>query len=441
MDPGNVGPYGGGMDVVVVGSGVAGSIASLLLARGGHAVTVVDRDPGPVDGQPWDRVGVMQFHQPHTWRAPTRNVLRRDLPDVLQLIEAAGAVAVNREGAPEHAALLLCRREVLERQLWLAVARETGVRRVVGHADAVVVANGRAAGVLVDGTTYAAELVVDASGRAGRLSRPHRGAPLGGSCEMDYTSQVFRLRPGAEPGPMNAPIGHLAFHRGYQAIVFLHDAGTFSALLIRPSHDRGLSRLREPAAFAAATATIPHLADWVAPERSEPIGPVLTGGGLTNLYAGQPDLPGLVAIGDALATTNPNGARGGSLAADGAAALAATVAADPGAPEAWHHAMAAWSESAVRPWWADHVAVDSSLHRRWRGMSPDPDAFVSSDLVAEAIDLLPELMAEVGPYFGMLALPASLDAARERVRELIRSGWSPTFPEAPDRDALVAAIG
>lgn len=103
--------------------------------------------------------------------------------------------------------------------------------------------------------------------------------------------------------------------------------------------------------------------------------------------------------------------------------------------------MAAWAERAVRPWWADHVAVDASLHRRWSGLAPDPDAFVSSDLVGEAIDVEPELMAEVGPYFAMLAPPASIDAARERVRELIRGGWSPTFPEAPDRDALVAAMG
>ncbi len=427
------------MRVAIVGTGIAGSVCALLLARRGHEVVAIDRDHGPVAGETWVRHGVMQFHQPHTWRGPARMVLAHQLPDVLAAAEQDGALSINRPGLPDAAAVLLCRRDILERRLWEAVGREAGVTRVTGHAEHVVVEAERAAGVVVDGATYAAALVVDAGGRLSKLSLAHRATPEGGTCGMNYTSQLFRLRPDADPGPVNSPVGRVAFHRGYQPIVFVHDNRTFSALIIRPSTDKELGLLRENAAFAAATATIPGLATWVEPGRSEPIGPVRTGGNLTNLYAGQPDLPGLVALGDALATTNPNGARGGSLGAEGALKLADIL--DVGDdPVVWRAEMDAWSEQNVRPWWADHVAIDVSLHRRWAGEPPDPDTFISSDLVSEAALDHPELMGEVGPYFGMLALPSSLDGARKKVRDLIRQGWAPTFPDGPSRNELVTAM-
>lgn len=428
------------MDVAVVGSGIAGSFGALLLARRGHRVTLVDRDPGPVDGLPWERVGVMQFHQPHSWRGPVRNALARHLPDVLRAVEDAGAVSVTRPGMPDPATMLLCRREVLERVLWDAATREPGVTRVVGHADGVRVEERRARGVVVDGRPYAATLVVDATGRASRLGRAYRGPAEGGSCGMDYTSQLFRLRDGAEPGPSNSPVGYQSFHRGYQPIVFVHDAGHFSVLVIRPSKDKELGLLRDPAAFRAAARAVPLMREWVDPARAEPVGPVRTGGGLSNQFQGQPELPGLVSIGDALATTNPNGARGASLAADGAIALAALVDEHPGDPGAWRDAMTEWSTREVRPWWRDHVAIDESLHRRWSGVPPDPDGFISSDLVGEAVPDNPELGVSCGPYFAMLAGPASIDPAREQVRELVRAGWQPGFPDGPTRDELVALM-
>jgi 2-polyprenyl-6-methoxyphenol hydroxylase-like FAD-dependent oxidoreductase len=428
------------MDVAVVGSGIAGSICSLLLARRGHGVLLVDRDPGPDGGEGWERRGVMQFHLPHAWRGPFRMALHDQLPDVLAELDGAGAVTSRAEGMPEVAAMLLCRRSVLETVLWAAASRQPGIERVTGHADALVVRDGRAQGVVVDGVPYDARLVVDAGGRACKLGQAYRPTPEGGDSGMAYTCQLFRLRPGAEPGPMNSPVGQLGFCAGYQPIVFVHDNDTFSVLIIWPAKDPGLAVLREPAAFAAAHGAIPGLADWTDPQRSEPIGPILTGANLTNLYFGQPDLPGLAAIGDAVATTNPNGARGATLGALGALALAEAVTTDPDDPVAWTAAMRAWSDREVRPWWSDHVAIDASLHRRWRGEAPDPDGFVSTDLVADALDSLPELMPQLGPYFAMLALPTTLDGARETVRELIRGGWVPAYSPGPAREELLARV-
>ncbi len=66
------------MRSVVAGAGPTGLYTAVALARRGHQVTVIDRDPGPAGGQWWDRKGVMQFHHPHfsVSRSPVRCWLR-----------------------------------------------------------------------------------------------------------------------------------------------------------------------------------------------------------------------------------------------------------------------------------------------------------------------------------------------------------------------------
>jgi len=44
---------------------------------------------------------------------------------------------------------------------------------------------------------------------------------------------------------------------GYQVLVFLHEQGVFSVLLVRPSWARELTGLREARAFEAACAAVP----------------------------------------------------------------------------------------------------------------------------------------------------------------------------------------
>ena len=70
------------MRVVVVGAGPTGLFTAMALARRGHGVTVVDRDPGPQPDGSWSRRGVMQFHHPHAFRAQVVEALQAELPEV-----------------------------------------------------------------------------------------------------------------------------------------------------------------------------------------------------------------------------------------------------------------------------------------------------------------------------------------------------------------------
>src|SRR5919199_1853684 len=86
----------GAMKVAVVGGGAAGLLASLLLARAGHEVLVLERDhlePAPdVESAAAAafRPAAPQIVQPHIVMARCRVLLRAQLPDVYDALLAAG---------------------------------------------------------------------------------------------------------------------------------------------------------------------------------------------------------------------------------------------------------------------------------------------------------------------------------------------------------------
>jgi 2-polyprenyl-6-methoxyphenol hydroxylase-like FAD-dependent oxidoreductase len=425
--------------VVIIGSGPTGITAGLLLARQGHRITLVDRDPGPVAGRAWERVGVMQFHLPHSFRSPGRQFLARRLPDVHSALVDAGGILDAVPGMPPEAAGMHIRRSVLERTLWELASRETGIDRVVGHVDEVLVDEGRACGVVVDGALVAADLVVDASGRAGGLTNAHRPAREGGSCGQAYAARQFQLLPGAQPGPTNGGPGVVTEHEGFLQLVFVHDAGTFTVLIVRAARDRELAELRREAAFGAALALLPEASTWTDPARSQPIDHVRAGAGLSNHYQGQPtQVEGLLAIGDAVCTTNPAGARGLSLGMLMAGALADVVESRPSSE--WATALEEWCDGEIRPWFDEHLIADAWQLDQWRGVPTDPEGPIPWPVVAAATREHPEWMAVVGPFLGMATGPAALDGLREPVRELLRQGWQPQLRPGVGREDLVAAI-
>ena len=99
---------------------------------------------------------------------------------------------------------------------------------------------------------------------------------------------------------------------------------------------------------------------------------VRAGAGLTNEYRRQPGgVTGLVAVGDAFCTTNPQGARGVSLGLQSAAVLADLV--QTGTPTAdLAAALDAWGAAELFPWCEDHVVWDPSL-LAWAGRAVVPD--------------------------------------------------------------------
>jgi 2-polyprenyl-6-methoxyphenol hydroxylase-like FAD-dependent oxidoreductase len=435
--------------VVIVGAGPTGLVAAAGLARRGHAVTVVDRDAGPARDGSWERAGVMQFHHPHAFRGQVIEVLGSELPDALDFLLAAGAEQLEitpTGGGPNVRLGLRCRRTTFERVLRSVVAATPGVTLRRGHVQRVIAEGGRAAGVLVDGARMDADLVVDASGRSGRVTKDLRGPLLGGDCGVAYVSRQYLLRRGAEFGPMTMPIAAVAFYQGYGVICFPHDAGVFSVVVMRGADDRVLAATRAEPVFEAVAAAVPLLADWTDPARAVPLTPVLPGGRLRNTYCGQLDadgrvpLPGLVFAGDAVCTTNPSAGRGVALSFLQVQRLLALLDEHPGDPASATYAFDAWCTGAVRPWFEDHVECDAARTARWAGAPIDPEARQPTDLLAEAAAADPSLMATVGPYFAMAALPASLDAVRPRVRELLRGGWRPAEPEGPTRDGLADLV-
>ncbi|HEY2305142.1 MAG TPA: hypothetical protein VGI05_04600 [Streptosporangiaceae bacterium] len=437
------------MRVAVIGLGPAGLLMGAALARRGHQVVAVERDPGPAADGNWPRRGVMQFHHAHAFRDQVVQTLAQELPEALPRWLAAGAepVQLSLPGGSQVPMGMRSRRATFERALRAAALGQPGLQAHRGHVDSVICRRGRAGGIRVGGSELAADLVIDASGRAGRVTRSLRPAAIsGGPCGIAYVDRQYQLHPGAAPGPLVNPIAWQADLDGYQAIVFMHEGGAFSVLLVRPAADPVLSELRHEAAFTAACQAIPGLADWVDPGRARPITPVLPGGPLLNAYRGQAGhdaklaLPGLVFVGDAVATTTPTFGRGITTTLLQARQLLQLIDEHGTDAAAVGESFDTWCTEQIKPWVDDHVRMDESTRRRWAGQDIDLNQPLPSDLILAAAQADPSILGATLGYLRMTALPASLRAAEPRARMLYSTGWRPTPAPGPTRDELADII-
>ena len=468
-------------EITVLGGGVCGLATAMLLARDGHEVSVLERDPAPapdaVDDAwtDWTRSGVAQFRQPHFLQPRVRLVLDRELPDVRDALLAAGAAVVDpvarlpsaigdrtaREG-DERFVSVTARRTTMEHVFASLAENEPRIRlrRGIEVAGLTTRANGglpRVTGVRTSsGEKLPSDLVVDAMGRNSKLPRWLREAGIGDMHEEAedsgflYYTRFFRTRDGSVPAVrtpfQSTPIG------SFTILTVPSDRATWSVTIFTASGDRPLKQLKHADRFAAVLASCPLHAHWL---DGEPISDVLPMAGVLDRYRrlavdGRPLVSGLVLVADAWACTNPSLARGLALGLDHAARLRDVVRAhldDPGElAEAWD----AVTEAEFTPWYRATVATDrarlAEIERLRNGNDAPPPpadrAAVARSRLAVAATRDPDLFRAFLEIVGCLTLPADVFARSglvDRVLELTDAGDAPA-PSGPTREQLLALL-
>jgi 2-polyprenyl-6-methoxyphenol hydroxylase-like FAD-dependent oxidoreductase len=343
------------LKIIIIGGGFAGLSASLMLARAGHEILVLERDrlepAADVEAAAASafRTTAPQTVQPHIVNPKCRELLLERLPDVYQELCAAGAVEaplstqmpaslVDTTARPgdERLSLLRVRRSTIDWVLLRSVLEEPGVTlrcgvRVIG----LLAAAGEpphVTGVRTKKGDHVADLVIDAAGRGSAIDRwlaeigAQPPATDWAECGLAYFSRHYQLRPGIEVP--DVPARMLANLDEFTLLISGADNGKVQLAVLSLAMDRRFRTLKYPEVFAAVMRTVPAYAAWLG--RLEPISPVFAMGAVRNalrrlVVGGAPVVTGLHAIGDSICTTNPSPGRGLSLALLATADLLNTI--------------------------------------------------------------------------------------------------------------------
>ncbi len=466
--------------IAVLGGGVCGLASGLMLARDGHEVTVLERDPDPLPEsveeawEKWSRDGVTQFRMAHFLQPAGSAVLEQELPDVFDGLVAAGAMRMDLLGlmppnladsgpqsGDERFVTHTARRPVFEQILGAAAEDEPGVevRRGVTAKEPIIQAgNGtpRVTGVRLDsGEELQADLVVDAMGRGSQLPRWCRDANIGPLHEESedsgfiYYGRFFRSADGMTPqpyGPLLAPIGT------FSILTLPSDNGTWSVTAYISSGDQALKGIRDPDAWKAVIEACPAHAHWL---EGEPISDLMAMGGVIDRYRrplcdGRPVLTGIALLGDACACTNPSLGRGISLGLAHAQALREVVNSHLEDPMEFAQAWDDATEARLTPWYRETVAEDRSrlgeIEALREGLEPpesiDPSQALRRSLLTAMLhdpDLFRAFL-ESRSCLTPLSETFAQDGMPERILELAGQHERLQIP-GPDREELVRLLG
>lgn len=397
--------------VAVIGAGIGGLCTALALAPTGRKIVILERDGPPPGTDPdvvfheWRHTGVGHLRQSHAFLARLRTIIKAEHPRLLEELLALGvrelpfdALLTEQQRAvyvpaPEDAELTIVtsRRTTLE----LAMRRyvealenvtiQSGflVRRLLTNkaADGVIDVSGIAG--VQDGqeTTLAANVVVDASGRAGFTidQLKEEGARIyeeGETSGILYFTRHYRLRPGMDEPPRigrppgSGDLGFLKFG------VFPGDNGCFSITIAIPEVELELRKaILNPDTFHRITLMLPGLEAWTNSERSGAVGRVHGMGDLISRWRdlvvdGKVAARGYFALGDTLVRTNPLYGRGCSFAAVSAEALrdALDKTTDPDARLLAYHDRI---HAELRPYYINQRTQDrAAIKRARRALTP-----------------------------------------------------------------------
>ena len=467
-------------EIIVLGGGICGLAAGTLLARDGHEVTLLERDPAAVPATPeeawenWERDGVSQFRLAHYLHLRGSHVIGSELPDVQEALLAADAARVDVIGRLA-AVLPHFDPEPGDARLATHTARRTTLEQIFGKtADAEprlevrrgVTVESLLTGPGVDGVPHVtgvrtaegeelhADLLVDAMGRRSMLPRwlEQIGcAPIHEEAEDSgfiYYGRFFKSSTGEVPaaiGPLLTPIG------SFSVLTLPSDADTWSVTAFIAAGDRALKALRHEDVFMSVIRACPLQAPWL---EGEPITEIVSMGGVLDRYrrfvnGGRPVATGVAAVADAWACTNPSLGRGISLGLAHAVLLRDVVRSELEDPlefaEAWDEA----TERELTPWYRNTIAIDrariAEIEAIRNGLEPPGPATFEAGLAVSLFRVMPfdaELLRAGLEMIGCLALPEEVFARPgivDKVMALAEANPPQPVP-GPTREELLRLV-
>src|SRR5262245_31444340 len=467
------------LGVIVVGGGIGGLGSALALARAGHRVTLLERDPVPTAADPAEafeveRRGAPQSHQTHGFLARIQVLLRDRFPDVMSDLLARGCTTMSSTanlGEPrpgdEDLAVLIVRRTTLDWVLRQVVLAQTGVAfrsdvAVTGLiADPANAAGGPPAvrGVrLRGGSVLEADLVVVAGGRRSPLPAWLADAGVTIPEEVVESGLMYFTRWYRFPdGPQALDDPKLGGDLGYVKFLGVPgDGETLSVTLAVRTRDRKLrAALAAPDRFDLACRMLPGPDGFFAGGPLEPLTGVMPMGGLLNRLrrfvdgAGRPLVVDVHAVGDAHTCTNPLYGRGCSLAMVQAVLLADALADHPEDPVARAAAYEAACAREVEPWYHqavefDRAGADPTGRGGGAGLAgSEQGRAMAAVFAAAATD--PVIGRALVRSWNLLATPAEMMGDPELMARMAEVMAHPEdhplpAPVGPTREALIGAL-
>ncbi|MEE1802149.1 MULTISPECIES: FAD-dependent oxidoreductase [unclassified Streptomyces] len=443
---------------VVLGGGLAGTLAAAALAGHADHITLVERDRMPAG--PQERTGVPQARHAHMLMSSGAEAIDALVPGVTKSLYAAGAHRVSvRKGlvsstaqgwVPRSADLqyvITCGRALLdwtvrERVLMdprVTLLQGTDVTGLDGDSRRVtaVRVRDRATG---EASLIGADLVVDATGRgsAARTWLEELGIPRVREETVDtglaYSTRLFRVPPGAERDfpavtVMPSPADPVPGRSG--TLLPIEDGRWLVTLTgLRPAQPP-----TDDAGFLpfARTLRTPVIGDLI--EAAQPLGPVCGSRSTANRRRYYEELSlwpdGFVALGDALAAFNPVYGHGMSVAAKAATALRTDLERYGYLPERSRHVQRAVAAT-VNDAWALAVGQDVQYPDV---IGPRPGAAAKlmrrySARAARASATRPAVAAAIADIF-TLSAPVSRLLAPRAVLGALRGPGAPPLTAPP----------